>query len=725
MSHRINDPRITDVAFGMTKREKPLILVADDDPIVRVLSDEILRAADFDVVCLSDGESVLREFDDIAPDAVLLDVEMPGLDGFTVCQQLRQRDSGKDTPIIMVTAHDDAVSVNRSYEAGAQDFINKPIPWPVLPHRIRYVLDAKRAMIELQHSERRNRTLLKAIPDQIHIVDHNGLMTEYLSETPLPEFVGNTLESFLPTDLAEQARGYIKKALATGEIQTYDQDLGGDRGHFETRLVAQGDNSVLAIIRDITERKRVEDKVHHLAFHDNLTGLPNRQHFSNKLRRAIKEARANNRQLATMYIDLDRFKRINDTLGHRVGDALLKAVAKRLNNCIREADSIARVNPESIDDVRLARLGGDEFVLLIEDIRDEEEVSRVAARITTALTTPFKYEGHHFIVTPSIGIALFPRDGTNIDDLLMHADMAMYRAKDSGRNAHKFYSETMNVRSLERLDLENDLQKAIQAEQFSIHYQPKVDLQTMRVVGVEALLRWNHPERGWISPVQFIPIAEDTGLIIPLGEWVVKETCRQIKLWEDSLLSSISIAINVSSRQFCHGDLLESVLRIVTESGIQPQMLELEITESMLMKDVDETISALNAFKAAGISISVDDFGTGYSSLSYLKQFPLDALKIDRSFVQDLHRNKDDAAICAAILAMAKELDLRVVAEGIELDEQLEFLRDHNCDQGQGFLFSKPLAPEDLEQIIRASDSQIIYMTANPLQVVESKVDSR
>ena len=692
------------------KRASPLVLVVDDDPIVRILSEQSLRAADFKVVSLPDAASVLEKIDEIRPDVMLLDVQLLGMDGFALCEELQRHETGKTVPIIVMTAHDDAASVSRAFDVGAQDFINKPVPWAVLPYRVSNVLRIKSAFDKLQTSERRNRVLLKAIPDQIHIMNAQGELVECLSEERYPLSAGDSLENFLPAHAAREAQNFIECALQSGEIQTFEHDLGDDRGQFETRLIAQNDETVLAIVRDITDRKQAEEKVHHLAYHDNLTGLPNRQHFSNRLRRAIRDARENGQMLATLYIDLDRFKRINDTLGHRVGDALLKAVAKRLDHCVRIDDAVARVEHPDQYEPRLARLGGDEFVVVIEEIDEEPQVDVVANRIRDALLAPFKYEGHQFVVTPSIGIALYPRDGKKIDDLLMHADMAMYEAKASGRNNYRFYSEAMNLRSVERLDLENDLQNAIREKAFQLHYQPKIDLRTSRIVGVEALLRWNHSERGWVSPAQFIPIAEETGLINELGEWVVRQICEQIRAWDRKGINDISVAVNVSSRQFCREELLESVLRIVWETGIRPQSLELEITESMLMRNVDETKAALHAFKDAGLRISVDDFGTGYSSLNYLKQFPLDSLKIDRSFVQDLHRDRDDAAICAAILAMAKELDLSVVAEGVELEEQLDFLRKHNCDQVQGFLFSKPLSAPEFERLYSASLSEHIFL---------------
>jgi diguanylate cyclase (GGDEF)-like protein len=700
------------------ERKSPLILVADDDPTVLALSATTLQVAGFDNIGFPDGRSLLDEFDRIAPDLVLVDIDMPGIDGLQVCRKIKNRDSGKDTPVIMMTGHGDATAVDQAFEAGAQDFINKPIPWAVLPHRVHQVLKARKALVEIRNTGSRNKALLQAIPDLIFVLSADGAILEYLSgprpeSDTLPEnYEGGTMTNLLPSTVVKKARKYIAIALATKEPQVFDHSLYNNKRFFETRLIAHSDNTVLAMVREITERKKSEAKIHHLAYHDNLTGLPNRQFFAKRLRQAIKFARDNDQKLATLYLDLDRFKRINDTLGHGVGDALLKAVAKRLYRCVRGADSVARIKDDGPNSIRLARLGGDEFVILAEDIENEDQVSVIANRIRKALTAPFKYQGHQFVITPSIGISIFPDDSTETDDLLVNADTAMYQAKSSGRNNYRFYSGTMNRRSLDRLDMENELQNAIKNQLFDIHYQPKVSLKNFKTLGVEALLRWHHPEKGWIPPSQFIPLAEETGLIIPLGAWVVEQACKQILDWHASGLTEISVAINVSSEQFCHGDLLKSVLDTVERVGIPARSLELEITESLLMKNVEDTVAALRIFKEAGIRISVDDFGTGYSSLSYLKQFPLDSLKIDRSFVQDLHNNNDDAAICAAILAMAKELSLSVVAEGVEFEEQLDFLRKHGCDQIQGFLISKPLPPDELKAFVLATVDKHIYARA-------------
>jgi diguanylate cyclase (GGDEF)-like protein/PAS domain S-box-containing protein len=682
-------------------------MVADDDPAVRLLCEQSLGdAAGFEVASYADGTAILEAIDQRQPDIILLDVEMPGTDGFEACREIRSSQRSMGIPVVMITGNDDPESVNRAYTLGATDFVSKPIPWAVLPHRIRYVLRATRAFSTVQQSERRIRTMLQGIPDLMFLVDQNGVvLDDFLKEVPMQgsradQFVGQPLETLMPPRIASKAREHLRVALGNGEMQTYEHSPDDGSQHFEVRLIPQAENNALIVIRDITDRKTSEARIHRLAYYDELTSLPNRQQFHKELQRAIENAKRNESMMAILYMDLDRFKRINDTLGHSVGDMLLKSVAKRLGSCVRPADYVARGQTSGASEVQLARLGGDEFILLIVDIDDEEEIAGIATRIRAALTEPFSDGGHQFVVTPSIGISLYPEDGSDIETLLMNADTAMYQAKVAGRNCHRFYTGTMNAKSLERLDLETDLRTAIENECFSLHYQPKVDMATWAVVGVEALLRWQHLERGWVSPGRFIPIAEETGLIGPLGEWVVRQACNQLKSWHGTEFDKLSIAVNVSSEQFRQDGLVDFVLKTVWQASIFPQRLELEITESLLMQDVERTIASLRSLKEAGIRLSIDDFGTGYSSLSYLRQFPLDSLKIDRSFIKDLNEDRDDAAICAAILAMARELNLTVVAEGVEQDDQVEFLRKHGCDQIQGFLYSKPLPLDQLEEFL-------------------------
>jgi diguanylate cyclase (GGDEF)-like protein len=690
------------------------VLVADDDPTVGALATEALRASGFEACVVNDGRAVMPAFERLSPDIVLLDVEMPGANGFELCEQIRTRPDGAHLPIIMVTGHDDTASIARAYEAGATDFFNKPILWPVLPHRIRYMIRAHRNAHALRRSEHRNRTLLQALPDRILTVDARGVVLEHLSgeaHSTGIDIVGRTLEEAFPPDGARMARECMQTVAGTGLPQSYEFDTGsGDtRQSFETRLRLQADATFLFIVREITERRQAEARIQYLAYYDTLTALPNRQLFVRELRRAIGAARRAGRRVAILFIDLDRFKRINDTLGHAVGDALLQSVARRLDTCVRPKDFVARsTSSDEPAPVRIARLGGDEFVILVSDLDDPQHAAAVATRVRHALAEPFVSDGHQFVVTPSIGISVFPDHGTEIEDLLVKADMAMYEAKDQGRNRHNFYRATTSGRSPERLDLENDLRAAIEASEFTLHYQPKVDPQTGTIGGVEGLLRWDHRTRGRISPCTFIPLAEETGMIGPLGDLVIRAACLQLRAWASRGLGHLCVSVNVSTQQFAREDFVDSVLRTVREYQIKPQRLELEITESLLMRNIDEVIADLTRLRQAGLKISIDDFGTGYSSLGYLRQFPVDTLKIDRSFVKDLHVSSDDAAICAAIIAMARELDLTTVAEGVEVIEQLTFLRDHGCSQIQGFLFSKPLPAAQLEELLRAGANTTI-----------------
>jgi diguanylate cyclase (GGDEF)-like protein len=680
--------------------DKPLILVADDDGTHRRVLKDILEQTGFRVVLAENGKIALEQFGKTHPDVVLLDVEMPELDGFSVCEAIRAQEGVRETPIFIITGREDQEAVERAYSVGATDFLNKPISLPVLPHRIRYVLRTSTSLNDL-------RGLIRAVPDLIFVVDADGEVQEGLSRgdathtQQIQALSTASKVSFYPCENDDEARSCIKRALETGKTQVYEHTLDGLDIHLETRFVTRDSNSVLAIVRDITERKNSEARIFNLAYFDELTELPNRQLFGQSLERTIKTAKRDDQKFAILFVDLDRFKRINDTLGHSVGDELLKEVAKRLDSCTRSTDSVSRFDPGQGGGIQLARLGGDEFVIKLYGIESEDAVSAIATRIITVLTPAFSCEGHQFVVTPSIGIAMYPDDGTTAEELLMNADSAMYRAKFAGRNNFKFYSETMRTKSMHRLDLENELRKALDNQQFELYYQPKADAETWSLVGAEALLRWDHPDRGFIGPEEFIPVAEETGLIVPIGQWVLRQACRQAKAWSKFQFGDIPVSVNISSHQFQSDSLIDDVLGAALDAGIDPSSLELEITESVLLQDVDNTLLALKTLKHAGIALSVDDFGTGYSSLSYLKRFPIDTLKIDRSFVKDLHVELDDAAICAAILAMAQQLGLNVVAEGVETKEQLEFLRLHGCNQIQGYLCSKPLPADQFAVLLQ------------------------
>ncbi len=456
--------------------------------------------------------------------------------------------------------------------------------------------------------------------------------------------------------------------------------------------------TISVFARDITESKKWDEKIHSLAYSDPLTKLPNRQAFKERVVQAINLARQQNHIGAVLYLDLDEFKRINDILGHDIGDMLLTHVTRRLESHIRSSDLVCLNSEEKW---KIARLGGDEFTLLLEDIQNPEVAGDIAKRVKDAIAGSYNLGGHEVYVTPSIGIAIFPQDGSSVDELLKNADTAMYYAKSVGKNNCQFYSEQMNAKAASRLKLEGKLRNALISNEISLFYQPQIDIVTKKIVSAEALLRWFQPELGIISPAEFIPIAEETGMIIELGEWVLNQACKQNKTWQNAGLNRIRIAVNLSSIQFMQEDLVTRVSTALESNELNPEYLELEITESIIMRNVNDTISTLASFKEMGIEISVDDFGTGYSSLNYLKRLPLDTLKIDRSFIKDIPDDEDDVTITSAIIAMAQNLGLSVVAEGVETDSQLAFLEQRGCEKAQGYFISRPLPAEEMTNILQ------------------------
>ncbi|HEV8231053.1 MAG TPA: EAL domain-containing protein, partial [Thermoanaerobaculia bacterium] len=431
-----------------------------------------------------------------------------------------------------------------------------------------------------------------------------------------------------------------------------------------------------------------EEQVKHLAFHDALTGLPNRLLFNDRLTIALAQAHRTHQKLATLYLDLDRFKVINDSLGHSVGDELLRRVADRLRVSVREEDTVAR-------------LGGDEFVILVPRISTAKDAETVARKILAAIRLPFAVEERDFFLTTSMGVSLYPSDGVDAEALVQNADTAMYRAKEQGRDNYQLYAPAMSSRAVERLSLENRLRQALQNQELVLYYQPIVDLRDGGVRGAEALLRWRHPERGLLQPATFITLAEISGLIAPIGRWVLQTACAQIRAWQAMGHSGLTVSVNLSPRQFQQADLVSQVAEALSANGVEADRLDLEITESSAMENAELTINTLWELRKLGVGISMDDFGTGYSSLNYLKRFPIDRVKLDRSFVQDVVTNSEDAAIVRAVIAMAHTLKLVVVAEGVENENQLAFLRQQRCDEMQGFLFSPPVDPREFEKLLQ------------------------
>jgi diguanylate cyclase len=472
-------------------------------------------------------------------------------------------------------------------------------------------------------------------------------------------------------------------------------------------------------IRYAVEHRRAEERVMRAANYDHLTQLPNRALFNDRLQYTIDLAGRNRRTAALLFLDLDNFKRINDTLGHRTGDLLLKDAAGRLSGCVRKSDTVSRYQVD-LSNPTVARVGGDEFIILLPEVGQCEDTITVARRIMDAMSHPFFLECHEVFVTASVGIAVYPIDGKDVDALLKNVDTAMYHAKSQGKNNFQFYEQRMNAAALKKLTLENQLHKALERQEFLLYYQPQIDIRTGEIVGTEALVRWQHPDLGMILPDEFIPLAEETGLIIPIGDWVLHTACAQNMAWQAAGLPPVRVAVNISTHQLRHQDFISSVTRVLAETGLPSHYLELEITESIMMQNIDTNLGIIHALKDMGLRFAIDDFGTGYSSFNYLKRLPMDAIKIDRSFVRDITANPDDAAIVIAMIAMSHSLNLKVVAEGVETEGQRVFLREQGCDLLQGYLLSRPMPSAEFESFLLAHQPDggtalVAVFPANPL----------
>jgi len=693
---------------------KPIVVVADDDAATRYVVARTLTHDGFTVLEASNGLEAVDTVKQSRPDVILLDVEMPEMDGYQACSAIRQLEGGADLPVVMVTGHDDSESINRAYEVGATDFISKPINWSLIGHRLRYILRGARDFQALVISEVENRALIAAIPDRIFIVNGDGVILNYMNakgssgENIGTVCSGEKIASVLPADLHKDVDQSIASVLSTGEnaaIEYRANRMGGESAWYECRFVQHGAEKCLAIIRNISDRKKTERKIHRLAYYDSLTGLPNRSLFKEQFQKILENAKSTGTTLAIFNIDLNRFKRINDALDSSTGDAVLVRMATRLSKHVQallQAQSAIVCKP----DYCLARFGGDEFALVLGGLTDSFDFSTIADQLRNVIANPLLLNGHEFVVTASVGMATSSEHGSTVEALLQNAESARDEAKRLGSNTQKLYQSSMDSGVTERLNLENELRRALENDELAMFYQPKFCAQTLEPDGAEALLRWFHPERGEISPATFIPVAEKSGLIIDLGHWVARTVCQQISSWEYFGLSAGPIAINISGQEFGIGAPVTTLTEAVKEAAISASALELEITETVLMSDIRSVMRALHALREEGFRVAVDDFGTGYSSLRYLQRLPVDVLKIDSSFVHDVERNTDSRAICTAVIALAQRLGLKVVGEGVETKWQLEFLKREACDVVQGFLLSRPLSPDDFADHLKSSSPQ-------------------
>jgi len=699
------------------KRKKALVLVVDDEPSLRMVMVAALKKFGHDVIEAESGARGVELFRSEKPDIVLLDVMMPDMDGFEACEMIRSSPGGNYTQILMVTGLEGTGSIKKAYEAGANGFATKPLSLVMLGHRVQYMLGAGKAFRELHISRNRLAKTQELARignwqfdlrlNQFHCSSEAGslLGLDLSEENP-------DLEVFL-SPIVHQDRKRVKETLendfrekksSTLEYRIHHSD--GFQKNILNRseiLFDEEDQPVLmlGIVQDVTLLKKAEEEIRFLAFYDGLTGLGNRMLFMNRLEQAIVDSTRNKKHFALLFLDLDHFKRINDTLGHHIGDLLLKKVAENIKNSIRGTDSATRISEQaSHHDSLIARLGGDEFIILVSDLKNPEYAAIIARRLIKTIPAVYNFEGNEVSITTSIGISVFPEDGNKADILLKHADTAMYHSKNEGRNTYQYFTDSMNKAVLERFSIDRDLKKALENNEFMLYYQPQLNLSDRKIVGAEALIRWQHPSRGIIPPDSFIPIAEESGIIIDINKWVLLTACQQAKKWMEQGLPPITMAINLSGYKLASQNIIQSITNAIEYIDFDARHLEIEITENILMQDTEATISILNQIKDLNLKIALDDFGTGYSSLSYLTSFPVDTLKIDRSFVMGSMVKNNNLVIIKAIIAMGHSLGKKVVAEGIETKEQYQFLKDFGCDEGQGYYFQHPVPQNEFAKLL-------------------------
>jgi diguanylate cyclase (GGDEF)-like protein/PAS domain S-box-containing protein len=637
--------------------------------------------------------------------AVLLDLFLSDSRGIETFDRLFQ--SAPQIPILVLSAAQDEDVAKLAVQRGAQDYLLKSgLDGRLLPKALNSMVERAAIAEALFDEKERAQVTLNSIGDAVMSTDVWGQVTylnivaEKLTGWSREEAEGHPVaEVFRIIDAATGKAAQNPMALAIRENKTVALTPNcvlirrdGVEAAIEDSTAPIHDRrgqvtGAVMVFHDVGKARALASKMSHLAQHDSLTDLPNRILFSDRLTEAIAAGHRYRRELAVLFVDLDRFKHINDSVGHAIADRLLQSVARRLHACVRASDTVSRQ-------------GGDEFVILLSEMTRAQDAAVSAEKILLAVRTPHRIDQYDLHVTASIGIATYPDDGTDAETLMKSADFAMYHAKDSSRNNYQFFKPDMNKRAVERQSLEGDLRLALEERQFQLHYQPKMCLETGAIMGVEALIRWYHPQRGLVPPVQFIPVAEECGVIVPIGRWVLREACRQTRAWMDAGLPRIRIAVNVSTVELREKDFVAAVRAILTETGLEPRFLELELTETFLMQDAKATAAVLQALKDLGVNLALDDFGTGYSSLSHLKRLPIDTLKIDQSFVRDLATDADDASIVSAVISMGENLHIRVVAEGVETREQLAFLQEHSCPEGQGYYFSRPVVAGQLTQLL-------------------------
>ena len=700
-------------------QQKSVVMIVDDDFSTRLQVRFTLENRVLEVVEAADGQEALDLFRRDPPDLVLLDVIMADMDGFATCRELRRLPGGAHTPVVMVTGTEDPETITRAFDAGATDFISKPLNMQILGYRTNYWLRSGSTLNALKINQKR---LFKA--QEIARLGHweRDLDTDYFQLTcnspemfglahpcSYPDLFANIIAEDrdevmrLINDACDQKQAFsvhYRVTLANGSERILLNQGEVVHGSTHQRKLAVG------IIQDITELKQAEDKIRYLAFYDNLTGLANRALFREHWTKIKSQAQRKRSKLAILFIDLDHFKRINDTMGHPSGDKALIITAERLKSILRQSDIIARADNEQAASV-ISRVGGDEFTILAGDIAMPDHVARLAERIIESLCQPMQLNEQDVSLSASIGISVYPEDGEDIDTLLKNADTAMYEAKEKGRNNYQFFQRAMNDAAQKRFHLNNRLRRALDNGEFELYYQPQFANHSCKMIGVEALIRWIDPDRGLVPPNEFLPFAEENGFIFHINDWVIHEACAQAKRWVDmGLFEGRRMGVNISGNKINFKQLVTHISSVLSETGLDPSYLEIELTERVMMENTEEARRALLQLKEMGIAIAIDDFGTGYSALSHLQLFPLSTLKIDKSFIQNIASQDNSLNLLHSIINIAKCFKLKVVAEGVETEEQLSRLGSMECDYLQGFLLSKPAARDAMEAYMHSHVSR-------------------
>jgi diguanylate cyclase (GGDEF)-like protein/PAS domain S-box-containing protein len=691
----------------LRKSIKMLLLVEDnagDARLFREMLDEYGgHVAVLTIVeSMCDAETHLAEN---ASDMILLDLGLPDSQGLDAVR--RARLAAPHVPLVVLTGLDDESLATKALQEGAQDYLIKgQIDPRALLRALRHAVERKTMEDALFVEKERAQVTLNCIGDAVICTDIAGnitflnLVAEKMTGWARQEAAGKPMADVLQIlDGASRETIPNPMEIAVGQDQTVHLPANClliRRDGFETPIEdcvspihdREGHaTGAVVVFRDVSAARAAALEIIHSAHHDFLTGLPNRMLLSDRVNQVISLAQRHGKKVAVLFLDLDGFKHINDSLGHAVGDKLLQSIAKCLVDCVRGSDTVSRQ-------------GGDEFVVLLSEVEHSEDAAITARRMLQAVAGVHPVGQHDLHITTSIGLSVFPDDGLDAETLIKNADTAMYQAKENGRQSFQFFKPAMNVRAVERQSIEEALRTALERQELALHYQPKINLRTGAITGAEALVRWTHPTRGPVSPGQFIPVAEDCGLILPIGNWVLREACRQAHAWLEAGLPLASIAVNISAMEFRHEDFLDGIFAALDDTRLHPKFLELELTESVLMKRAESAASVLQTLRARGVQLAIDDFGTGFSSLSYLRRFPIDALKIDQSFVRQISTAPDETAIVTAIISMGRSLNLRVIAEGVETQDELAFLQAHQCDEAQGYYFGRPVHPEQFAKLL-------------------------